>query len=131
MATLVSTKALLRRARESEGGEAYTSVAKGPGFRIGAGARVQPNRGSTVFVEVLLDPFPDRPRVVPGHLAQGGVVIEQLEARGYVVACDDDGTIACERTVAPQAVAGEIRALRRLIELNGPDHATDRAPPAP
>jgi len=113
--TVVSTKEILRRAKESEDGEAYAAVARGPGFRIGVGARTAP-KPAAVFIEVILDPFPERPRVSAERLAHQAEVVTRLQTRGYVVECDEDSTITCERRMAPARVAGEIRDVQRLIE---------------
>lgn len=112
---MVNTKALVRRARESEDGESCTPVGRGPGFRVGVGARATPGKDPTVFVEVILDPFPERPHVMPERLAQQGDRVRRLSARGYDVACEDDNTIACERTLPRAAVDRELRTVRRLL----------------
>ncbi len=103
-------KALLRNARESEDGEAYEAVARGRGFRVGVGAR-----RAAVFVEIILDPFPERPRVTPQRLAAQAALVKRLQARGYAVACDADSTITCERPVAPGRLASEIRTVTGFL----------------
>ncbi len=114
---MVNSKELLRRARASEDGEAYVAVAKGPGFRIGVGARTATTRDA-IFVEILLDPFPERPRVIPERLADQAEIVESLQARGYDVACEEDGTITCEGRVTPARMDEEIRSVRRLLGSN-------------
>jgi len=116
---MVDPKALLERARESDRGEAYASVAKGAGFRIGLGVRTSPRRDPVVFIEIVLDPFPDRPRVSPERLADQGDLVRRLRARGYTILCDDDSTILCERAVGPTAAAQEVQAVRRLLVSGG------------
>ncbi len=112
----MDARRLLREARESAGGEAYAAVAKDTGFRLGMGARTDPEDGAAVFIEIVLDPFPDRPRVHANRLAAQGQLIAQLEARGYAVCCDDDSTVTCERTVMPDDAEGEIRAVLSLTK---------------
>lgn len=112
---MVDAKSLLEQAQHSDEGEAYVSVGRGPGFRIGLGARTVPDRKPVVFIEVVLDPFPDRPSVSPQRLAEHSAHLAQLGARGYSIVCDDDGTITCERSVFPETVAREIQAVRRLL----------------
>ena len=106
---------LLRRLRESEAGEAYASLARGVGYRIGVGARRSPRRSPRAFIEVLLDPVPHRPEVDLPRLARSAVLVTALKARGYSVACDDHGTVACERTLDLPHVARELRSVRRLL----------------
>ena len=117
---MVSLKSLEARARTSEGGEAYVSVLKEPEYRVGVGARAVPGREPSFFVEVVLDPFPERPMVVPGRLADQGVLADHLAHRGYSLACDDAGVITCERTVRETEVAKEIRELPSLMRTCGP-----------
>lgn len=115
---MVNPKELLRRARASEDGEAYAAAARAPGYRIGVGARTAPQRAN-VFVEVILDPFPERPRVVAERLVHQAEVVRSLQARGYAVTCDDDGTITCERPTPPDRVAEEVRRVKRLLDSGG------------
>lgn len=108
-------KALLDRARSSGDGEAYAPVAKGSGFRIGMGVRLGSSRDPTLFVEVVLNPFPDRPRVDPGRMRRQSEQVAVLEARGYVLGCDADGTVTCERILARSRIPQELVAVRRLF----------------
>ncbi len=115
---MVDPRDLLRRASASDDGEAYVTVARGAGVRLGAGARATPSRAPGVFVEVILDPFPDRPRVTSGRLIQQAQVLDRLNERGYVVSCDPDGTIACECRVPPERLDEELRIVRRILSLH-------------
>lgn len=108
-------KGLLGRARASEDGEAYAPVVKRTGFRIGMGARRGSDGELLLFVEVVINPFPDRPRVRPEQLRSDGDHVSWLENRGYRVACDADGTITCERNVAPGRAEREIEAVRKRL----------------
>ncbi len=111
----MDAKGLLERARTSEDGEAYAPVAKGMGFRVGVGARRASDGEALVFVEVVLNPFPDRPRVRREDLRSGGARVSWLESRGYRVTCDADGTITCERNVAPARAEREVEAVRKKL----------------
>ncbi len=108
-------ESLLERSRSSEDGEAYAPVAKGVGFRIGVGARRGSGGEPLVFVEVVLNPFPDRPRVRSEQLRSDGARVSWLVSRGYTVACDTDGTITCERNVAPGRAEREAEAVRKRL----------------
>jgi hypothetical protein len=126
---MTDPKSLLDRARNSDDGEAYASIAKGAGFRIGVGGRTARGRDPSLFVEVVLDPFPERPRVNPGRLADQSEIVAWLEARGYLVACDDDGTITCERTVDANRAAEEVQAVKRLLGSVGQGRRTGPGAP--
>lgn len=112
----MNLRELVHTARTSEDGEAFASVATGPSYRIGVGARMRSDQQLVVFVEVVLNPFPDRPHVVPGHLQVQGARLAWLQDRGYGITCDDDGTITGERALAPREAAVEIRTVRRRLQ---------------
>lgn len=115
---MVNPKDLLRRAQASDDGEAYATAARSPGYRIGVGARTA-RKPPAVFVEVILDLFPERPQVVPEHLENQAEAVRSLQAHGYAVTCDDDGTITCERATPPNGVSDEIRRVKRLLGSAG------------
>lgn len=112
---MANVKALLERSRTSSDGEAYAPVARGRGLRLGMGARARTQGDPVLFIEVVLDPFPDRPRVDPERMRDEGERVASLIARGYSVACDADGTITCERIVAADGIRQELRAIERLL----------------
>lgn len=114
--TMEDLKSLLKRARRSGGGEAYASIARGAGVRVGLGVRTVRGRSPSVFVEVVLEPFPERPRVNPDRLARQTELITLLSARGYAITCHDGGTIACERTVVQEQARREVREIVRILE---------------
>lgn len=111
---IVDLASLARRARTSGHGEAYTVLAKGPGYRLGVGARVSGGREPTFFVEVVLDPFPDRPRIDPSRLRAQALLGERLRTQGYDVSCDDSGMMTYEGALEatdPERALDEVEAL--------------------
>lgn len=112
---MVDLGSLAKRAAESEDGEAYAPIAKATGFRIGVGARVAHGRDPEFFVEVVLDPFPERPAVRPGQTAEQGALAERLRRRGYSLSCDDAGVLTCERTLRESAARKEIEEIPRML----------------
>ncbi len=112
---MVNPESLSRRARTSPDGEAYVAITKAAGYRVGAGARAVSGRDPEFFVEVVLDPFPDRPAVDPGSLAAQGAVAERLRRRGYALTCDDAGILTCERTVTRSSLGKEVREVPLLL----------------
>ncbi len=111
---MVDTTSLARRARKSEDGEAYEPIAKEGGYRLGLGARTASRPEPDFFVEIVLDPFPERPAVDPSQLGDEAELLERLRARGYRLSCDDAGVVTCERTLdrsASRKEAAEVSAL--------------------
>jgi hypothetical protein len=109
-------KDLVHRARTSEDGEAFIAVAAELGFRIGVGARMGSDCEPAVFVEVVLNPFPDRPHVDPEQLQVEGARVAWLQERGYGITCDADGTITGERALTALEADQEIRTVRRHFQ---------------
>lgn len=121
---MVNPKELLRQARSSEDHEAYVIVARGAAARVGVGARTEPHAATGLFVEIILDPFPERPVVATDRLVQQARLLDRLKARGYAAACEQDGTIACERRTPAARLPEELRAVRRLLGMR-PDADRD------
>lgn len=116
---MVDLKALAKRAQESEDGEAYAPIARMPGCRVGIGARVASRGDPDYFVEVVLDPFPDRPEVRPEQAAEQSALAERLRRRGYSLSCDDAGVLTCERTLGASEARKEITAVPRIVCRDG------------
>ncbi len=112
---MVDLGSLARRAKASEDGEAYASVEKGPAYRLGIGARASRGREPVFFVEVVLDPFPNRPRMEPGRLRDHAMIGERLRTRGYDLSCDDAGVITCERALDGTDPDEELREVAGLL----------------
>ncbi len=117
---MVDLASLARRARASEDGESYLAIAKEPGFRIGMGARTSRRHDPDFFVEVVLNPFPDRPGVDPGHLEAQARLLKQLRDRGYALSCDDGGVVTCERVMARTAASEETAEISTLLNSSRP-----------
>ncbi len=112
---MVDLESLALRAQSSIDHESYVAVAKARGYRIGAGARALPGDEPRFFVEVVLDPLPDRPEVDPARLVGQAALLQTLQRRGYALACDDAGVVTCDRTLGRAAASREIRELPELL----------------
>ncbi len=110
---MIRAKALAREARRSAGGEAYRLVVRTPALRIGVGARGGPR--PEFFVEVIVDPFPRRPRVDPDAVERALAGIRRLAARGYALTCSEDGSVLGERRAGARSLGGEVEAVRALV----------------
>ena len=103
---MVDLRTLLERARTSEDGEAYAVVVRGPGFRIGMVARKRSRKVPIVFLEVVLDPFPERPDVDPRRMRGQGELVAALKSKGMESTATrmarSPSSAACPRTTFPQ-----------------------------
>ena len=126
---MADLESLARRARTSGDGEALLPIAKGPGLRVAVGARAGKGPDPDFFVEVVLDPFPERPDVNPERFGSQGAIVERLRRRGYSLNCDDAGILTCERTIGRSRIPREIREQPRMLEPRPkPKHPRPRDP---
>jgi hypothetical protein len=105
---LIDTKALMGTAETSEEGEAFMTVLRSPGLRVGVGARVP----SVFFVEVLVDLFPDD-RVDLDEVERAVDGLRCLESLGYRLSCRDDHVVCGEKAVLEKEVENEVAAVRK------------------
>ncbi len=97
----------MEKATCSEEMEAFQTMGRRPGLRIGAGARAP----ETYFVEVLIDLFPDG-RVDLIRIEEALVQLRWLEARGYRLSCRDDRAVCGERAILEGDMEMEVAAVQ-------------------
>ena len=91
-----------------------------PGVRIGVGVRLGNGGATRPFVEAILDPFPERPRVDLEALKRVGRLVDQLQARGYELRVEDDGSVVAEAGLLPQHEEEEVEWIRSwLLDSTG------------
>lgn len=98
----------MERAHRSEEREAFLTVGRRPGLRIGAGARAP----DIFFVEVLVDLFPDG-RVDLRRIETAVTQLRWLEGRGFCLSCRDDHVVCAEKSVNETEVEREAAAIRQ------------------
>lgn len=108
-------KTLRNRASRSDNREAYEVVERTASGRIGVGVRLGGSRPPRYFVEIVLDPSPNRPRVTPGLLKRAGSLAGRLLERGYALRAEDDGCLTCEKAVDARGIPREVREMRELM----------------
>lgn len=110
---MTDARALAEEAKESGNGESYRILERTPVYRIAAGARGRSRLA--FFVEVILDPFPHRPRVESSDLEEAAARARSLAARGYALTYQDDGSVSCEKSVESRELSREIVSVRALV----------------
>lgn len=111
----VSFSALESAAARSGDGEAFELVERRPGIRIGVGVRLGKDGAARPFVEAILDPFPERPRVDLESLGRVGRLVEELQIRGYELKVEDDGSVVAEARLPAQHEVEELDRIRAWL----------------
>ncbi len=104
---LIDPRSLEDSASTSETGEYFQELEKGTTFRVGVGARVSSSERPSLFIEVIVNPCPG-PDVDLSLMEKNLSVLRELETRGYIMRCEDDGSIVCEVIVQPDEVDDEV-----------------------
>jgi hypothetical protein len=78
------------------------------------------NEQGTPVIELVIDMFPQCPRVDLEMIQLKFMIIQDLRERGYELACDHDSFICAEREFGDEGLEAEIRNLMEIISrLNG------------
>lgn len=111
----IDVKVLKSEAETSEHGESYRVLQRSRNYRIGIGARLGPSDQPSFFLEVVIHLCPGSSKVDTAHLGKDLVLLKELEAKGYSLSCEDDGSISCETDVAPENLDAEYEAVESTI----------------
>jgi len=112
----INTEDLLKAAEASEHKEAYRALDKNPRFRIGIGVRLTSLVTPSFFIEILLYLCPNSSNVDLTALEKNLSCLKTLQARNYVLNCQDDHCVSCEKTIRAQNLTEEYAAVKALIE---------------
>lgn len=105
----IDLEALRRGALTSPQGEYYTSLTPHGDNRIGVGARIK-QKETKYFIEVIV-PLCRGAKPSLTDLDAKLTLLKELEARGYTLTCEDDGSVSCEMLLPESGVAAELRRL--------------------
>ena len=111
----IDKSAMVENARASNTGEHFQELVKGAHRRLGVGTRLVSREPATFFIEVMLNPCPG-PDVDLSGMERIIHLLRKLEARGFVIRCEDDGTIVCELLVTPDEVEESVRQITSFLE---------------
>ncbi|MGE5379364.1 MAG: hypothetical protein ACM3L5_00650 [Candidatus Saccharibacteria bacterium] len=107
----VDTKTLIAEA-SSEGGEAFLTIGRWKGMRVGVGVR-DPH---AFFVEVLVPLFPNED-VDLNWIEEALKVLRWLDSHGYRLSCRDDRAVSGEKNIRENEVESEVAA---ALQVAGP-----------
>jgi hypothetical protein len=114
-ANKINVNYLQEEAKKSEDKEAFTVLAKMPSYRVGVGARLESPANPIFFVEIIIS-------LCAGHhmnlrfLERKLLILRQLKERGYLLTCEEDGTVSCELAVPSENLTVEYEAAILIIQ---------------
>jgi hypothetical protein len=112
----IDIQSLQEEAKKSEVNEAFTIVTKMQNCRIGVGARLESPETSAYFVEVLISLCTSHHPVNLDLAEKNLFLLRQLDKRGYMLNCEEDGCISCELIVSSEKLIAECEAATLIIE---------------
>lgn len=112
---LIDVVALQDGAKKSEHKESYRVLERSSNYRIGVGARLAPSGQPSFFLEALIYLCPESGVDLP-LMEKNLMFSRELQARGYSLSCQDDGSILCETTVPPHNLATEYETIKRITK---------------
>jgi len=112
---LIDIKVLKSEAETSEHGESYRVLERTRNYRIGVGARLGPSGQAFCFLEVVVHLCPSTSEVDTALLEKSLTFLKELQARGYSLSCEDDGSISCEISLTPDNLDTEYEAVKSTV----------------
>ena len=89
---------LSKAAKQSEDGEAYTTLKTSTRYRLGVGVRIGSGGEELAFLELLL--IPEEGAIDVGSMEKKVTIMKRLQALGYDISSEEDGSISCEIVVS-------------------------------
>lgn len=106
---------LEEEAKKSEEKEAFKVLVKMQNCRVGAGARYDSADNLSFFVEVLLNLCASNNPMNLDLVEKNLVLLRRIEERGYVLSCEEDGSILCELTVSSKNLISECEVMNSIV----------------
>jgi hypothetical protein len=111
---------LLEKAKESEYKESYMLLEGTKNYRVGVGAEITPSNNPSFFFEVIVYLCSESDEVDLSILERGLMFLKELEARGFLLSCEDSNCITCQRMVTQEEMAVEYEDIELLIRRTFP-----------
>ncbi|MFX0201473.1 MAG: hypothetical protein ACFFCW_35600 [Candidatus Hodarchaeota archaeon] len=105
----------LKKEAKSKHNEAFQVLARMQNCRVGVGARLESAETPSFFVEVLVNLCTSDRSVNLELVEMNLLLLKQLEKRGYVLNCEEDGSISCELTVSSKNLIAECTAILDIV----------------
>ena len=105
----------LQKKAKSEHNEAFQVLTRMQNCRVGVGARPESAENPSFFVEILVTLCTSEHSVNLELVEKALLLLKQLEKRGYVLNCEEDGSISCELTVSLKNLKAECEAILDMV----------------
>jgi hypothetical protein len=115
-ANKIDINSLHEEAKKSEEKEAFTVLVRTHRYRVGVGAKLTTPANSIFFVEIIASLCPKNHAVNLHSLKKNLQTLKQLKERGYMLTCEEDGTISCELVVPSKDLAAESKAAILMVK---------------
>lgn len=115
-ANKINTNSLQEEAKNSEDKEAFTVLDRIRNCRVGVGARLESHAKPIFFIEIIAGLCAGHHVVNLSFLEKNLLILKRLKERGYVLTCEEDGTISCELSVPSENLTAEYDAAILMIE---------------
>ncbi|MFW6040881.1 MAG: hypothetical protein ACOC85_03495 [Thermoplasmatota archaeon] len=107
---------LITKAEESEYEEAYQTVERGSNFKIGAGARINPTKGTTLFMEVVISFSSEKGTVDVNNLREKASLLEKLKELNYILKWEKDNSVISEKNISKDDFQKEYKKTMELFD---------------
>ena len=106
---------LLEDARKSEHRESYMLLSKNKNYRVGVGAEITASNQPSFFFEILVYPCSGTVNVDLLLLEKALILLKRLQAKGFLLSCQDSNCISCQRTVTAERLVAEYENIDSIM----------------
>jgi len=120
----IDADSLQEEAKKSEDKEAFAVLARMRNCRVGVGARLESPSKPIFFVEIIANLCTDHHALNLDSLENSLLILRKLEEKGYVLTCEDDGSVSCELAVPSENLTLEYKAAISILTRAKPEVRT-------
>jgi hypothetical protein len=111
----IDTYCLQEEAKKSEDKEAFVVLARMRNCRVGVGARLESSSKPIFFIEIIASLCADHRTLNLNSLEDSLFILKKLKEKGYVLTCEDDGSISCELAVPSENLTLEYKTAVSIL----------------
>ncbi len=115
----IDTYSLQEQAKKSEDKEAFAPLARMRNCRVGVGARIECSSKPIFFIEIIANLCSGQDILNLNSLENNVRILRRLGEKGYLLTCEEDGSVLCELTVPSENLAGECKSALFMMRKYG------------